>query len=1119
MIEENELRKLIREYCQTELPKAKVKWVIPNIENIRQTLNRVKESGDYESLREALQKLHSGKNIFRYHIKTTEDLKNLWENFLKEVVETPPEKLLENIDERFERWKQIKGIGKGLISEVLAFYYPQYFAPWNNIVDLYFQELGRGKPKKYSEVLKHLRELKGIFKEECKAEDINFIIVDNFGWWLQVKVATKDLSKNLSSLLKKLKEEHKDEWTLIEKEFRERLQRIKELTKKGGSITEEEFEELLDIVTEIHNLLGIEVLWLWGSAKAPIKVSRDILSRSDFQELMQIVEEINDIKEIGINSEIIELILRVMSAPHVKLSTLSSWLFVFNPKIFYPIHEVTLSENIRKKLGINKFWESKKTSKKWLKEIINRYLKLLSAFHIAAQEAGINDMAEAVFYLTRYSCQGMTNPNAEYYLEITKPPWPGHLGKYLWAPHDEKYWNGREGKIGSLKKGDIIIHDWKGKIVGYSTVRELPRVVTKEELVELFKSEGIWNSKYQEFAKSWFKKSRDGKFYLVKLSGLNEFNEHQPYSKIKGLPQPTKLQGVYLVKLDPEVGRQLVEVPKLWSINLMTYLASKGYHFPDCLVAQFYTALKTKGFVILSGLTGSGKTKIIQEFAKLLDPTGNNFLFLPVRPDWRDSKPLLGYYNPLTGEYHKTPLLEFIINALRNYIFSKDYLNTHKAWFIRCGEEGEPNKYASIALDNGYISIGWHEIQDMRKLSDQELETITQRRDRAGDRVDPLGQTLKFFKEISIGDIILMPLEKSRNSVAIGIVSSDYYYVQSPSDGNPQKHRRKVMWLGTFEIPFMGIPVTVQEIRDDTSFLSKKTLQEKLSSTETAPYFLLLDEMNLAHVEYYFADFLSVLESGRDDNGFTRESIKIHNVDDVVNKQGIPKEIKLPPNLYIIGTVNMDETTYTFSPKVLDRAFTIEFHEIDLENYPPKKTELSEEELKELRETILADLRRGGKFLTAGKDEIEVTIKELKEGNYWQMLHQLNKALEPYDLHFGYRVVDEIALFFKSAKEAWEKGIVSFESDDEIFDLALLMKVLPKFHGNRKKLEEPLREILKLCLIKDSQINPDNLRSTDIIEILRNWESEKANFRFKHVARKALRMLRQLYEIGFASFS
>jgi len=616
MIDMTELRKMIREYCHTELPKAKAEWIVPNIENIRKTFNMVKESGDYERLKTALQHLHSGRNIFRFHIRTREDLKNLWENFLSEVVETPPEKLLENIDERFEKWKQIKGAGRGLISEVLAFYYPQHFAPWNNTVDWYFKELGWGKPQKYSEVLKHLRGLKGIFEEECKAEDINFLVVDHFGWWLKRK---------------------------------------------------------------------------------------------------------------------------------------------------------------------------------------------------------------------------------------------------------------KEGTTG----------------------------------------------------------------------------------------QPPKF-------------------------ILNAYLSSRGYAYQSHLVSQFYTALKTKGFVILSGLTGTGKTKIAQELAELLDGSKNNLLFLSVRPDWRDSKALLGYYNPLTGEYHKTSLLEFILRAKEDY----------------------------------------------------------------------------------------------------------------------EQNREKAM-----------------------------------------PYFIILDEMNLAHVEYYFADFLSVLESGRDNDGFTKESIKLHDNEEVEIFQGIPKELKLPPNLYIIGTVNMDETTYSFSPKVLDRAFVVEFHDVDLENYPSQdsESELSPETINALKGLILDDLRgEKGKFLARSKEEANKAVRELKGTEYWRVLIELNKALEPYDMHFGYRVVDEIALFFQSAKESQDKGIVEFRDDDEIFDLALLMKVLPKFHGNRKKLEEPLKVILVGCLRQENNspvkfrvsfterantrtlelpTDIDKLNREAIIEMLTNWEKYENNFRFKHTARKVLRMLRQLYEIGFASFS
>jgi len=421
--------------------------------------------------------------------------------------------------------------------------------------------------------------------------------------------------------------------------------------------------------------------------------------------------------------------------------------------------------------------------------------------------------------------------------------------------------------------------------------------------------------------------------------------------------------------------------------ELADYFRAKGYSFPEHLVSQFYTALKTKGFVILSGLTGTGKTKIAQELAQLIDLTKENLLFLPVRPDWRDSKALLGYYNPLTGEYHRTKLLNFILKAKRDY----------------------------------------------------------------------------------------------------------------------EINRKNAM-----------------------------------------PYFVILDEMNLAHVEYYFADFLSVLESGRDeDDGFTKESIKLHEVEKVEKEQEIPRELKLPPNLYIIGTVNMDETTYSFSPKVLDRAFVVEFHDVDLENYPPQNSdsEMSQNAIDAdaLKNSILTDLRgEENKFLARSKEEANKAVRALKGTEYWRVLVELNGALEPYDMHFGYRVVDEIALFFQSAKESQDKGIVEFRDDDEIFDLALLMKVLPKFHGNRKKLEKPLKVILVECLRQENNspvkfrvsfterantktlelpTDIDKLNSEAIIEMLTNWEKYENNFRFKHTARKVLRMLRQLYEIGFASFS
>ena len=589
------------------------------------------------------------------------------------------------------------------------------------------------------------------------------------------------------------------------------------------------------------------------------------------------------------------------------------------------------------------------------------------------------------------------------YLEITKPPGKpykeNHVGRFLWSPADQKYRDGREGKMGLLKPGDIILHDVNGKIVGFSTVKEKVKDVSKKDIIKIFTEEGIWSEKYsKKFAENWFKKSSNGRFYLVRLKDFREFKKKRGYTELNNLPGYNRLQGVYLTEISPKVLEEL-NISFNGDVNdqnqeitergkkktLLDYLRSEGYLYPEHLIAQFYTALKTKGFVILSGLTGTGKTKIAQELAELLDQSKDNFLFLPVRPDWRDSKPLLGYYNPLTGEYHKTPLLELILRAKEDY----------------------------------------------------------------------------------------------------------------------EKNRENAM-----------------------------------------PYFIILDEMNLAHVEYYFADFLSVLESGRDENGFTKESIPLHDIDRVEKEQKIPKKIKLPPNLYIIGTVNMDETTYSFSPKVLDRAFTIELHDVDLEKYPPEETKLSQEERENLRKKVLDDLRRGGKFSTVykkgkedqEKDDVEKALEEfknVKSGKYWQILKQLDEALEPYDLHFGYRVVDEIALFFQNAKESWKRKIVEFKSDDEIFNLALLMKVLPKFHGNRKKLEKPLLLLLKLA--KEGTLNKEEVHKKvdelfkdifgtentqkKIDEVVKELTNPSNIYVFRHTAKKVLRMLRQLYEIGFASFN
>src|SRR5262249_1553248 len=99
---------------------------------------------------------------------------------------------------------------------------------------------------------------------------------------------------------------------------------------------------------------------------------------------------------------------------------------------------------------------------------------------------------------------------------------------------------------------------------------------------------------------------------------------------------------------------------------------------------------------------------------------------------------------------------------------------------------------------------------------------------------------------------------------------------------------------------------------------------------EPFPFFLILDEMNLAHVEHYFSDVLSCLESG--------QALELHQDPAAEEGEGeaatpVPQRLGIPENLFFIGTVNVDETTYMFSPKVLDRAFTIELNQVNLRDW------------------------------------------------------------------------------------------------------------------------------------------------------------------------------------------
>jgi 5-methylcytosine-specific restriction endonuclease McrBC GTP-binding regulatory subunit McrB len=227
---------------------------------------------------------------------------------------------------------------------------------------------------------------------------------------------------------------------------------------------------------------------------------------------------------------------------------------------------------------------------------------------------------------------------------------------------------------------------------------------------------------------------------------------------------------------------------------------------------------------------------------------------------------------------------------------------------------------------------------------------------------------------------------------------------------------------------------------------------------ENTPFFLCLDEMNLAPVEEYFAEFLSAIESrsiGEDGEFETDPIIKPFDsfgselAGEMMNHFGemgydLPKNVEtrlrkkgltLPKNLIVMGTVNMDETTFSFSRKVLDRAMSIEMNEVDYDGFIEGKTEYNIPILTEQNSLFV---------------NRPISAQEVKNGievqNVMNFLKGVNDILEGTPFKLGYRAANEAILYVAADK------VVGADNLNAALDEFTLMKILSRIEGDDSKL-------------------------------------------------------------------
>ncbi|MDB4225304.1 AAA family ATPase, partial [Flavobacteriaceae bacterium] len=254
------------------------------------------------------------------------------------------------------------------------------------------------------------------------------------------------------------------------------------------------------------------------------------------------------------------------------------------------------------------------------------------------------------------------------------------------------------------------------------------------------------------------------------------------------------------------------------------------------------------------------------------------------------------------------------------------------------------------------------------------------------------------------------------------------------------------------------------------------------------PYFLILDEMNLSHVERYFADFLSVMES--------KDKFKLH-LDKEKEKSSVPHELSWPKNLFVVGTVNIDETTYMFSPKVLDRANVIEFriNETEMGTYLSEATEVT-------------DLNGEGKNM--GESFVTIATQKTKTNskNLTTTLNDFFITLQKVGAEFGYRTASEIQTLFSQIDVVNPSFL---EKENEKIDIAIMQKLLPKLHGSRRKLLKTLNLLAQKCLAESQEVIFNERGIYNIAES----NSIKYTLSFEKIAR----MYKNAIENGFASYA
>lgn len=620
---------------------------------------------------------------------------------------------------------------------------------------------------------------------------------------------------------------------------------------------------------------------------------------------------------------------------------------------------------------------------------------------------------------------------------------------------------GQVWKLRKLKPGDkIVANRGTSRVVGIGTVTSGYFFEPGVEHGHRVKVEWYDTTEREVEKRGW-------KRTVIRLSAA-DFEEIET--------APAVGTGIAPEEAAPEPPVELVDYE-----SILATLEDKRLHFSPEVVANYLLALQAKRFVILTGISGTGKTKLALEVARMFDRDAGDEGQSEVPEGAADATVM-----PYMLKYHR-----LVVPA------------ELAASFVIETDGGTSGRIPIVLPDGRESSQAYY-----NRVGTNLLQLLFS------------GDVRRWFHDtFAEGDTIRIERFEREDQKAAMRVSA------------PGPSSRKVVPGGRYEVipvrpdwmdhrGLLGFynPLTQQYITTPFVDLLLRAAAEARSARDgnraPRPYFAILDEMNIARVEHYFSDFLSAMESG--------EPINLHQdalLESGETEQGlaIPRQLRVPENLFFIGTVNVDETTYLFSPKVIDRAFTLEFNDVDLEGYAAEVNEDADEP--DYDEQLTLPNFEGAFELSRPPGPADwAAFGELEHGELQSLVVKLNSILASDNRHFGYRVANEIGRFVCLAKKQ-SQGLPALWA---ALDLALLQKALPKLHGTQQELEELLQRLFAFG------ISGEPTPQEQAAQTLAQWSlvggrlacptDVDAEPRLPRFALKVRRMLRRLAQQGFTSF-